>query len=37
MKRLASGTSILLPYLLILGVAVLCFGVSQPYNFVPVL
>ncbi len=36
MKRLASGNSILLPYILILGVAILRLTVSHPYNFVPV-
>lgn len=36
MKRLASGTSILLPYILILGVAILRLAMSRPYNFAPV-
>jgi hypothetical protein len=36
MKRLASGNPILLPYLLILAIAVLRLSVSHPYNFVPV-
>jgi hypothetical protein len=37
MKQLLSGNSILLPYILMLGVAVLRITVSHPYNFVPVL
>jgi hypothetical protein len=36
MKRLAPGSSIVLPYLLILAVALLRLAVSQPYNFVPI-
>jgi Family of unknown function (DUF6580) len=36
MKRLAIGNSILLPYLLILAVAVLRLSVSHSYNFIPV-
>jgi len=36
MKRLASGNSILLPYILILGVAILRLAVNHPYNFVSV-
>jgi hypothetical protein len=36
MKRIASGSSILLPYLLILVAAILRLTVSHPYNFIPV-
>ena len=36
MNRLATVNSILLPYILILAVAVLRLTVSHPYNFVPV-
>jgi hypothetical protein len=36
MKQFLSGNSILMPYILVLGVAVLRITVSHPYNFVPV-
>lgn len=36
MKRLAIGKSILLPYLLILAVAVLRIAASHPYHFIPI-
>lgn len=36
MKRLAIGKSILLPYLLILAVAVLRISGSHPYHFIPI-
>jgi len=35
-KRFASGNAIILPYALILIVAVLRLAVSHPYNFIPV-
>ena len=36
MKRLAIGSSVLLPYLLIAAVALLRLSESHPYNFIPV-
>jgi hypothetical protein len=36
MKRLASGNSIFLPYVLILVAAILRLTVNHPYNFIPV-
>ncbi len=36
MKRLSKGNLILLPYLLILAVALLRLTVNHPYNFIPV-
>jgi hypothetical protein len=36
MKRFSIGKSILLPYLLILAVALLRLTVNHPYNFIPV-
>jgi len=36
MKKLAIGNSILLPYLLVLAVALLRLTVNHPYNFIPV-
>lgn len=36
MRRLATGNSILVPYLLIVAAALLRLAVNHPYNFVPV-
>ena len=36
MKRLTIGNSILLPYLLILAVALLRLAANHPYHFIPV-
>lgn len=36
MKRIGSGSAILLPYLMVLAVVLLRLTVSHPYNFVPV-